>query len=168
MHKLIAHRVGHIPQQKNSHCISLPAIYLFPKCQQIAIPHVSPLSLGLNNANPQPSFPTPECTSPLPHANPFWKWRSLRPSKLLNQLPDPPPPPQRLHQVSISDSMALKSPPYHSGGISSAARHTTAASIVSIRVSHGSKLSHPLTCAYTRFRGYTPRSGTSSNRHSPA
>ena len=50
----------------------------------------------------------------------------------------------------------------------SAIAHSFAASSASTRLSHGSKLFHPVTCAYTLLRAYTPRSGLSGKVHSPA
>ena len=42
--------------------------------------------------------------------------------------------------------------PYHSGGTIPAVPHTVSAAMLSMRLSHGSKLFHPVTPAYTRLR----------------
>jgi hypothetical protein len=68
----------------------------------------------------------------------------------------------------ISCSSAIQSPPYHSGGISSASPQTTSFPICSIRESQGSNECQPRTPAYTSFPEYTPRNGSSGKVHSPA
>src|SRR5215467_8701248 len=60
---------------------------------------------------------------------------------------------RRLNICSINRSITAVSPPYHSGGTASAIAHSVPASIASTRLSHGSKLSQPVTLAYTRFLG---------------
>src|SRR5579863_5845418 len=59
---------------------------------------------------------------------------------------------RRARSFPTSASISLRSPPYHSGGTSFAADHTTSDAIVSNLVSHGSNESHPRNPRYTRFR----------------
>ena len=60
---------------------------------------------------------------------------------------------------STSASIASVSPPYQSGGTSSAIAHSCSGANCSTLVSHGSKSVHPRTWAYTWLRGNTPREG---------
>src|SRR5450631_1155208 len=59
---------------------------------------------------------------------------------------------RRASSLSTSASISLRSPPYHSGGTSLAAAHTTSSGIVSSRVSQGSNDSQPVTSRYTSLR----------------
>src|ERR1035438_3085243 len=52
---------------------------------------------------------------------------------------------RRMSSFSTSFSISLRSPPYHSGGISFAAAQAVSAGKVSSRVSQGSNDSHPVT-----------------------
>jgi hypothetical protein len=75
---------------------------------------------------------------------------------------------RRASNVCIRRSIIAGSPPYHSGGTDSAICHSVSAGNCSTALSHGSKLAHPVTRAYTWLRAKTPRSGESGNVHSPA
>ncbi len=76
--------------------------------------------------------------------------------------------PRRSSNFFSNFSNSSASPPYHSGGISSASAHTELSGNASILLSHGSKLSQPVTSHTHRSAANTPRSGESGNDHSPA
>ena len=75
---------------------------------------------------------------------------------------------RRSNSVVSSRSSSSTAESYHSGGICSTSCQSELSGKLSIRLSQGSKLSHPVILAYTSLRPKTPRSGASGKLHSPA
>src|SRR5271157_645491 len=75
---------------------------------------------------------------------------------------------RRSSSLVSNRSSSARAEPNHSGGISSTSGQSELSGKPSILLSQGSKLSHPVTPAYTSLRPKTPRKGASGKLHSPA